>query len=194
MINISILDSLIEKTKRYCVQRIRRDKQDLFYVDAIDGEEISAHYGATHAAAAFILMGMDIGYDLLESVLNRWEQSKKLPGFHNDFNSFALCIIWDAIEGKGRYADWTKETILKTEDSKHNTVNWLPMRWYVNKKRYEWTGNDNYQAITQKCKRDITEATYEDGFIDDRLPKGMSFNLQYDVTTVALLQYLRTHG
>lgn len=175
----------------------------LQFVDPIDGIEISAHYGATHMAASMILwrnchqddsMRM-IGLSLLESILDRWDTNVKLPAFHFDFNNFALCLVYDALDNSDE--DLKKRifsTVVRTPDSNHQTVNWLPMRMIVNQHRYEWTGNDAFMAKAKECATQIQKATYPDGGIDDRLPRGISFNLQYDLATVAVLQYANLHG
>ena len=203
MTSADTLRELTAQTKEKCLEWIKDINGETFFVDPLDQEEISAHYGASHAAVAFLILGMrngdsDLeatGVKLLSSILNRWDTSSKLPGFHNDFNNFALCIAYGYIFEK--YTDLAariKKTVLSTADSPHDTVNWIPMRWFVNKCRYDWTKDEKYQSVCTVCAGKIKSATYEDGFIDDRLPKGMSFNLQYDVATVAVLQYLRIHG
>lgn len=175
------------------------------FVDPLDGEEITAHYGATHAVVSFIIYGeknenkdlVSSGYNLLNSIMKRWKNSMKLPGFHNDFNNFALCVLWNYFyetNQKEDYAKKIKEIVLSTPDSNNPTVNWFPMRWYVNLLRYRWTNDAKYKEAFEKCKTDINAATYDDGFIDDRLPVGLSFNLQYDVATVAGMQFLRSAG
>ena len=190
-------------TKEKCLEWVKNIEGETFFVDPLDYKEISAHYGASHAAVAFLILGIKsgdynlavTGINLLNSVLNRWNTNSKLPDFHNDFNNFALCVAYGYISDK--YKDLAvriKETVLNTTDSSHDTVNWIPMRWFVNKCRYEWTKKEKYQSACFACAEKIKTATYEDGFIDDRLPKGISFNLQYDVATVAVLQYLRIHG
>lgn len=181
----------------------KNDKGFLQFVDPIDNVEISAHYGATHAAAAWVLYGkktgnqtlMDNGLALLESVLGRWDNSITLPAYHFDFNNFALCTAYDSVkEVNQNLAERIKHTVLSTQDSNNPTINWYPMRWYVNMQRYHWTGEVRYRDICDHCKKTIADATYQDGFIDDRIPKGKSFNLQYDVSTVAVMQFLRARG
>lgn len=181
----------------------RDDKGFLYFADPIDKKEISAHYGATHAAAAWVIYGKKIrnqtllnkGLDLLESVLKRWERSITLPSYHFDFNNFALCVAYDPVkEVNPELAECIKNTVLSTQDSNNPTINWYPMRWYVNMRRYQWTGEKRYKDACGKCKKAIVDATYRDGFIDDRIPKGKSFNLQYDVSTVAVMQFLRARG
>lgn len=170
------------------------------FIDPLDGEEISAHYGATHAAAAWIIYGQRIkdkdmeahGIALLESVLDRWNESIRLPAYHFDFNNFALCAVYPYLSSP--LAEQVKETVLATQDSNNPTTNWYPMRWYVNECRYQWTGEEKYKNACEVCKKGIRDATYADGFIDDRAPKGKSFNLQYDLASVAALQYMRAHG
>ena len=200
MTSLDIVRRLMELTKNKCLEWVEEKSGETYFVDPLDHEEISAHYGATHAAASFLIIGKlnsdsnieGVGKRLLISILDRWETSSKLPSFHYDFNNFALCVAYDYLEGELR--ERVKCTVLSTPDSRHDTVNWIPMRWFVNKCRYEWTKNEKYQSACTICTEKIKSATYEDGFIDDRLPKGMSFNLQYDVATVAVLQYLRNHG
>lgn len=199
-----MIDKLINQTLEACLECVKENnKGQLEFVDPLDHEEISAHYGATHAATAFILLGqvradqqlLDTGLKLLESILDRWSISSKLPGFHNDFNNFALCLLIDrAGKAVNNFADRIKNTIMSTPDSNNPTVNWYPMRWYVNLCRYEWTGEKKYDARCKKLRTLIEDATYEDGFIDDRTPKGLSFNLQYDVATVAAMELLKVKG
>lgn len=195
------IKELIEQIVPVCESWIQKgdDGFDRF-IDPNDGEEISAHYGATHAAAAFILWGKQTGNEalynkgicLLDSILKRWDKSKSLPAFHFDFNNLALCLVEDLVDDE--MAARIRETVINTADSNHDTINWLPMRWAVNKKRIEWTNDDKYASVIVHCKETIAKATNADGGVEDRLPHGMSFNLQYDLATVAVLQYLRVHG
>lgn len=194
------IDRMITQIIDNCLSWIKKINGKLYFVDPIDGVEISAHYGATHMATALIIYGdteekndlFQIGIKLLNSVLERWSVSRNMPGFHNDFNNFALCVTWKYLSEKNRkkVCETIKKLVLDTQDSNNPTVNWFPMRWYVNQIRYEWTNEQKYLDVCKKCKKWIKEATYSDGFIDDRLPKGLSFNLQYDVATVAVMQYL----
>ena len=176
------------------------DDGQTYFIDPIDKVEISAHYGATHVSAAFILLGTiekdaeiyNTGIKLLRSVLSRWNANEDLPGFHHDFNNFALLLIYDSVDAE--LSAQIKRTVLSTRDSNHDTVNWLPMRWLVNKKRKKWESKDKYRRNIEYCKKIILQATNADGGIEDRLPYGTSYSLQYNIATVALLQYLRTSG
>ena len=193
------IENLIELVANACIPWIKQKDGAIQFIDPLDHEEISAHYGATHAAVALIIYGnekrneriLKQGEELLYSVIERWEKSKELPGFHNDFNNFALCVLDSYTK---EYHERIQKTVLETADSNHDTVNWLPMRWYVNKCRYDWTGDQKYLVNSRACEEKIKKAIYNDGFIDDRLPVGMSFNLQYDVATVAVMQFLRISG
>lgn len=185
------LQNLISMTENKCMEWLQEnDEGQIEFVDPIDNVEISAHYGVTHMAAALFLNGHEqMGKELLKSILERWESSKNLPGFHNDFNNFALCVIYDYANKDQK--NLIERTVIQTPDSNHDTVNWLPMRWAVNQMRFKWTKKQEYHTICEVCKKKISQATWSDGFIDDRLPIGLSFNLQYDVATVAVMQYLR---
>lgn len=197
----SRIQNLIKQTVSTCESWIKKGKDGLDrFVDPNDGEEISDHYGATHAVASFIIWGKETGNEslyqkgvsLLYSILKRWDKCKSLPAFHSDFNNLALCLVEDIVDNDTKAL--IRKTVCDTADSNHDTINWLPMRWAVNNKRIEWTANDKYQAVISHCKTTIANATNADGGIEDRLPHGMSFNLQYDVATVAVLQYLRIQG
>lgn len=195
------IKELIEQIVPVCENWVQKGEDGLDrFVDPNDNEEISAHYGATHAAASFIIWGKETdneelynkGMSLLHSILKRWDISKGLPAFHYDFNNFALCLVIDYVDAKTKAL--IQKTVCNTSDSNHNTINWLPMRWIVNKTRFEWTSDSKYLDIINHCRNTIAKATNADGGVEDRLPHGMSFNLQYDLATVAVLQYLRVHG
>ena len=198
------IEELISLTIKACESWIKYDNDGLLrFIDPIDKHEISAHYGASHAATAFIILGKlrdDIalfnkGKTLLTSIIERWDTSTKLPNFHADFNNFALCVAYDSLtEIDLELCKKIKNKVCVTSDSTHNTVNWLPMRWFVNIKRYEWTFDEKYQKICEECRLKINQATNEDGGIEDLLPKGTSFNLQYNIASVAELQFMRCRG
>ena len=193
------IEKLINITINTCIPWVVLNDGVIQFIDPLEKKEISAHYGTTHMAVSLIIYGemkknevlINKGEELLFSVLDRWNESKELPGFHNDFNNFALCVLDSYTD---RYHQRIKETVMGTRDTVFNTVNWLPMRWFVNKSRYKWTKEDMYLSICEDCARKIRSATYSDGFIDDMLPKGRSFSLQYDIATVAFMQYLRVQG
>lgn len=198
------IDQLIDLLLSACESWVQpHNDGSIRFLDPLDGDEISAHYGATHAAAAFIILGksrndlvlLEKGKALLNSILSRWDKTKELPEFHFDFNNFALCVAFEFLyDSDSELCKKIQMKVCSTSDSNHNTINWLPMRWYVNLKRFEWTGKLNYQQICEECRTTISCATNDDGGIEDRLPKGTSFNLQYDLATVGVLQFLRCRG
>ena len=169
---------------------------DLFVTINLQHIEISNHYGASHLAAALVLYGLqfrdrgryEAGVCLLKSLLKRWDESKKL---HADFNHFAICVVADALKDKdGELCKMIQKVVLSSDDNAHETVNWLPMRWYVNKKRYEWSGEEKFLSKCDYCRSLIIKATNQDGGIEDRLPKGVSFNLQYDTVNRTFLHHV----
>lgn len=193
--------SIIDRIVSVCDNWICKGEDGLLrFVDPNDGVEISAHYGATHSAASFIIWGKirgdeslySKGVALLDSIIHRWNLSKSLPAFHFDFNNFALIVASNYVDVD--LAERIKQIVCQTCDSNHDTINWLPMRWAVNKKRLEWNSDAKYQSVINHCKNTILKASNADGGIEDRLPHGMSFNLQYDLATVAVLQYLNVGG
>ena len=201
---LSQIEEMIEELNKVTLSWLHEGEDGLLrFVDPLDNEEISAHYGATHAAVAWIIRGIKTdnlmlltkGKQLLTSILERWEHSTKLLAYHFDFNNFALCVAYEYLnEIDATLSDRIKKAVLSTPDSNNPTINWYPMRWYVNLMRYQWTKEEKYQHICDQCKKSIQEATFSDGFVDDRIPKGKSFNLQYDVATVAVMQFMRTKG
>lgn len=201
--NMVVIEQMIEIINENIFPLLQKDEDGLLrFVDPLDEKEISAHYGSTHAAVAWIIYGnrtnnkelLDKGTQLLLSILDRWESCTALPSYHYDFNNFALCIVYDTLlRINPDIARKIKEIVIKTQDSNNPTVNWYPMKWFVNFKRHQWTGDSKYLQKCDYCKKVILDATYQDGFIDDRMPKGTSFNLQYNVATLAGLQYIRAH-
>jgi len=193
------IEKLIELTLNSCLPYIVNKGDYIQFIDPLDKEEISAHYGNTHLAVSLIIFGslknnkslIKTGEELLFSYIERWNKNKELSDFHNDFNNFALCVLDDYTK---QYHSTIKKTILSTDDTYFDTINWLPMRWYVNKCRYLWTNDVSYLNNCKHCKYLIEKASYSDGYIDDMLPKGRSFSLQYNVATVAFMQFLRVYG
>lgn len=175
------------------------------FIDPNDHKEITAHYGTTHFAAALILIGkqrgdptlIEDGIGLVSSYCSKWDEYALSPEFHADFNLFALSVITDVLEhdkNSSKLVDHLKCLILRSKDSVHNTINWLPMRFYVNKKRYSWSGDERYKTTCNNLISRIIKAVNRDGTVEDHLPYGVSYNLQYNVSTVALLQFLRACG
>lgn len=201
MSNDDLIKTLILQVSDKCLTFISKGEDGLYYfIDPLNKKEISNHYSASHAAASFLMLGSnnapvlyEKGVNLLKSILARWDQSTKLPAFHFDFNNFALAVAVDYVQDS-ELSNRVKNIVCVTQDSNHNTVNWLPMRAFVNYRRSEWKHDESYAVKADECLVLVKQATNNDGGIEDRLPKGKSFNLQYDVSTVAELQFLKNLG
>lgn len=195
------IDELIKQVYTKLKNQLEYDeKGELRFVDPNDHREISAHYGASHFAASLLILGNKYadsdayskGKELLKSILTRWPQENKLPAYHYDFNNFAFLLCYSNLKPEdAELKDFAKQTVIDSPDSNHYTINWLPMRMIVNNMRYRWTGEDRFKKISDSCICHIKNATNSDGGIEDRLPKGVSFNLQYDISTLATLLYAK---
>ncbi len=195
--DMDILFDLIKHIENMILNSVEETPSgDLSYIDPIDNREISAHYAMTHLASGMLTMASktddttlyDTGIKLVKKVLRTYEQDVKSSDYHYDFNNFALCRIADTlIDKEPELAGCIRDVVISAPDSPHDTINWLPMRMYVNMKRGRWTNNVKYIMKADALERKLSGAIHEDGFIDDLLPKGQSFNLQYDISTVASL-------
>jgi hypothetical protein len=168
--------------------------------DPIEKGSVPEHYGDSHTAAALFVLGrldgderkLSVARRITQAILKDWNSSARLKNFHHDFNNFALCIIEESLsEVDMQLRAQIRATVMAATDSRHNTVNWLPMRAYVNRCRYEWTGREKYLAASNLAIKRVTAATNSDGGIEDRLPKGSSYNLQYNISSVSLLLLLK---
>lgn len=194
------INKLIKKLEKSIVSNTVVTEFGSSYIDPVDKKEISAHYAQSHAAAGMIISGMQTsdealyhkGISLLDKLLLTYHEDCALPAYHFDFNHFALCLIYDAIKDREKdRAEKIMQTVLLAGDSNHFTTNWLPMRMYVAMHRYEWSKDSKYLEQYNSLLEKIKQVCYKDGLIDDRTPKGLSFNLQYDIATVAVLLFLK---
>lgn len=195
------MNAIVNQALALCSNWVVEDEiEGLHLRDPIDQKIIPAHYGDSHFAAALIILGqlrddatlVQKGIGLVEAVIKRWPSSQKLVDFHNDFNNFALCIIERRLQTVApELSQNIRDLILATSDSNHNTVNWQPMRSYVNQSRYEWTGERRYETNADHCIQIVKEVTNKDGGIEDRVPAGQSYNLQYNVSTLATLMLMK---
>lgn len=196
------LESLFEETFSRCESWIGDDgRGNTVLIDPHEHQAIGHHYALSHFAAAAILgcpagsSRFRLGVSVLKSVLTRWDRDSAVPGFHNDFNNFALVLMHDELERLGiceAERGAIERVVLSTPDSNHDTVNWIPMRMVADDARLRWGGGDG--RAVDALRRKIVRAANADGLIEDRLPRGTSFNLQYDVSTVALLDLVETLG
>lgn len=197
-----VLESLFEETFSRCERWVGKDERgNTVLVDPHEHQVIGHHYALSHFAAAAIFgcpegsNRFDLGVSVLRAVLSRWDRDSSIAGFHNDFNTFALVLIHDELQRLGiceAERDAIEKTVLSTPDSNHDTVNWIPMRLVADEARCRWGGGDG--RLPRVLRRKIQKAANGDGLVEDRLPRGTSFNLQYDVATVALLDLLETLG
>jgi hypothetical protein len=184
---------------------LQKDEDGLILVDPVDKKVIGFHYGETHMGGAFILGGLkhgksdmvETGVAILYSFFAHAKEYEQNPAYHWDFNNFALCTIYEYLEITNQLPELQeriKEFILVQQDSNNATINWHPMRIYVNQWKYEWTRDEKYKSLAESLGKKIVDAQYDDGFVEDLLPKGTSFNFQYHMFTTAMLAYLKARG
>lgn len=167
-------------------------------IDPIDSKNIKAHYADTHLSVGYLLYGdIELAIEIMNSFLDDWNKRCNLPDYHADFNNFAMCIFSEEIKKREIEFDLQNKLdkiILNAKDSHNYTINWLPMRIYTNFYRYQISGECKFLNTCWKLEEIVQEAINSDWTIEDRLPKGVSYNLQYNVSTVAVLLYLFNRG
>ncbi|MFH2117480.1 MAG: hypothetical protein ABII85_05460 [Bacillota bacterium] len=196
----SRINHLIELVEIELEKYVKLDQNKNYRVyDPIENKTINEHYADTHYATAKLIRSLqssdpiqiDLSKKMIYDILDTIDDYSKLPGYHNDFNLFALCVAFDNLEDDIELSSRLKAKILIVPDSNHLTTNWLPMRIFVNKHRYEWTNKTIYLDKCDELVMSIKKVTFNDGFIDDRYPKGVSYNLQYNVATVSSLLFTK---
>lgn len=168
------------------------------YIDPVASSEIHAHYGHSHLAFGLLFSGatfnnkehLKIGKVLLRRIIENWDDWSKDRDFHHDFNNFALALCLDYLEKDSNLFRDVERILLKSSDSSHYTINWLPMRVFVNNQRNKTSPKSRYERINKSLLGKIYSAINGDGGIEDLLPNNVSYNLQYNVSTLALLQFL----
>ena len=173
-------------------------RQAVSLIDANDGKRVVGHYGETHLCAALLLRSRRMGVpsykekalELFEGVLAHWDFDAKFRQAHNDFNNFALALFYEELraQGEDKLAERAMKRLLTSKDSLNKTVNWLPMRVYARLLCYEYSNDPKFLQIAVDALEVVKSAQYADGMFDDLLPRGMSFNLQYCVSTAAVLR------
>ena len=163
---------------------------------------VTGHYGETHLCAALLFLFDRVGKNLyketalklLDGILYHWHQDSQHEQSHADFNNFAIALIFKVlIKSCQEKMDQIKDLLLKSSDSRNRTVNWLPMRAYTNLLRYEVSENDKFLEKGIDLLKEVRRAQHDDGLFDDLLPKGRSFNLQYCISTIAIIQLIYSH-
>lgn len=174
-------------------------------LDPNDKKVIGFHYGETHMAVAMIIYGNEFkndnlvitGINLLESYIETSYLYINNSAYHWDFNNFAICVLIEYLElnrVKCELCKKLKEFVLKQKDSNNPTINWKPMRIFVNSLKYKWTDEEKYNYKIKNLIKSVESAQYNDGFFEDLLPKGNSFNFQYHIYTTAVLGFLKLRG
>lgn len=194
------LEKLVETSLAACQSWIKGDGRGGFrLIDPVDEKPIVSHYGDSHLATSLVILGrlrgdqalVEQGVQLGRTVIRDWASSQKFADFHHDFNNFALCLMCENLgDGADELSDDIQSLVLAARDSNHDTINWLPMRAYVNLCRYDWTNNKRYLANAERALIKVEQATNADGGIEDRLPAGSSYNLQYNVASLATMRLL----
>lgn len=196
---------LLDITYKHYLPLLRSEEGDrVLLYDPVDKKVIGAHYGETHLGAAFIIGGMlfdrdevvQKGIEIIKGFIAHSGEFQKSQAYHWDFNNFALCVLYEFLINNNSLSvlsGMLKGFILKQKDSNNATVNWHPMRLYVNSLKYKWTNDARYLNVIKKCREVISSAQYKDGFFEDLLPKGTSFNFQYHVYTTASIAFLNRH-
>lgn len=198
------LDGMVGDVLARCMSWVGEDAcGNTVLVDPHDGEAVGHHYSLSHFGAALVLgwpegsPEFELGVRVLEGVLERWPADSATPGFHGDFNNFALCLAWLGLNGAGSCVGLRERiarTVGEAPDSAHDTVNWLPMRMVAANMRSRWYGDGRGDAVLTRCRGLVAAAANPDGLVEDRLPRGVSFNLQYDISTVAGLDVAARMG
>lgn len=202
---VNIECELIECVFKHYQSYFRDNGSDILLLDPNDNKVIGFHYGETHLAASLIIYGYEIGKEsyiaqgksILKGFMNNIGLYIKEPAYHWDFNNFALCVLYEYLKDKKiekELQELIEKFVLLQKDSNNPTINWLPMRIFVNYYKYEWSKDEKYLKATEKLKKNIKEAQYDDGFFEDLLPKGSSFNFQYHIFTTAMLMFLNLRG
>lgn len=179
------------------------DKDGMKLIDPLEKRVIGFHYGETHFAVSWIIFGVlnhrqemiEIGIRLLRGFIHNAKEYQKEKEFHWDFNNIAICLLIEFLESNtdvsvGLDVEDLKSFILLQNDSQHGTINWMPMRAYTNFCKYKWTGNEEYLKKAKEYIANVDRAAYNDGYYEDFLPKGKSFNFQYHIYTTAMMDFL----
>ncbi|MGG3560519.1 hypothetical protein ABES03_02560 [Neobacillus rhizosphaerae] len=194
----NVFDHYIPYIEMECVEEAK-------LIDPNDKKVIGFHYGETHFAAAMIIYGYESsdrtliqkGIAVLSGFMKNINEYNQEPAYHWDFNNFALCVLYEYLKKHNQNLNLQKELkifVLNQKDSNNPTINWIPMRIFVNSCKYEWTNERKYKDIIDKLKKIIAKAQYQDGYFEDLLPKGTSFNFQYHIFTTAMLAFLNLRG
>lgn len=195
-----IIAILIDNFKDFA----RDESGEIVVTDPDFNREIGSHYALSHYMAAFYVLGSvqnNAAYTryadrLLEHILRTQREYVTKADYHNDFNNFAWALLWQ-LDRNGTIAldesvrSKLTDLLLSTDDSNHETVNWLCMRAFNNFTRQRLTSDARYGRVGRECLKKVCSAVDDDGYIEDRIPRGTSANLQYHLFSLAVLQLAR---
>ncbi len=164
-------------------------------IDPRDGTVVGSHYALSHFFAA-LLLGSDAerlrAKEMLKYITATQEHFLKFPDYHYDFNNFIWALLLTLhrsgrvpLEDEIRAA--LEKLLLGCGDSRHMTLNWLPMRAWSNLARWEITGCSEYRRKAEKLLAMVRRAQDRDGLFGDRVKLGHSANPQYHAYTAAVL-------
>ena len=202
---------VIEHIFKHDENYLKEENGALLLIDPNDGKVIGFHYGESHLGAAMIIYGcdtgnqkwIDTGMAIVDGFIHHAEEYQKEPAYHWDFNNFAFCVLINYLEGKlkntmlakagvnNEFINKVREFTIHQHDSNNATINWHPMRAYVNFCKAGWLSEDKYRNIADEMLKKVNKAQYEDGFYEDLLPKGKSFNFQYHIYTTAVMYLIK---
>ena len=197
------LDDLIATVKSACISDVIEFSRAGRHVDnELTPNDSRTHYGESHLAAAILMADGEccspddvlLAKKLLGNLVSEWHFLSSKSDFHSDFNNFALCIASEQLDRNELLSQKIREILLQSEDSNHETVNWIPMRWYVNATRVKISDEQRFRKRAVECERKISRALNTDGGIEDQVPHGKSYNLQYNIATLAGLKILERVG
>ena len=164
--------------------------------DPRDGKVIGSHYALSHYFAALLLHGGEAERHRAEELLKYITATQKhfltFFDYHYDFNNFIWALLLTLKEMRRLELDEKtcaalRKLLLGCGDSRHMTLNWLPMRAWGNLARWKITGRSEYRRKAEELLAMVRRAQDADGLFGDRVKLGHSANPQYHAYTAAVL-------
>ena len=104
-----------------------REKSAWIIDPGADPEEILAELDARGLTPVSILLthGHFDHLGALDALLKRWDSETRSPEYHDDFNNFALALIYEELKalGETELAEKAMRTLTGAKDSRNRTVN-----------------------------------------------------------------------
>lgn len=192
--------SLVMAYLERCEERVQLDGAQTALRDPIATRVIGSHYALSHYCAGLYLQSRLQNSTVLrqraESVLEyirvTHDQYSKEEDYHQDFNNFAWAVLL-ALDKRGPdlLSNESRRTcsalLCNTSDSRHNTLNWLPMRAFNRTIRATVLRQRVPCASSQRLVKRVLRAKGDDGLFEDSLTPGMTACPQYHAYTLAVL-------